>query len=179
MEAPEGKPRCLQKGQDGKVIGRTKEELAVMTENSNKMRKERKIWKAKIRKEIGDGKVRPSEILASIFTEDADEHLQKLAFPIKLRTFLQNIPGIGSKKAETLLVIAQISTAKGKYDRRISYLVKEPIRKRVIEALDAWYDQYAMEKTYKRKRDMPKPKPLPPDHPFKKWRKVKEPKVID
>ena len=176
-EIPMGKPLCLQKGPNGKIRGRTKEELAAMTLNSNHMRLERKRWKEKIRNEIGDGKIRPSEILAAIFAKDADDYLRKLAFPIKLRSFLQNIPGIGSKKAETLLIIAQISTAKGRYDRRISYLVKEPIRKRLIEALDAWYDQYAMEKRYKRKRDLSKHDKSSQAHHFKK-KKVKEPKII-
>lgn len=154
-EKPQGKPYCLQKGPDGKVRGRTAEELLVMKQKGTELRRERKAWKDKIRKEMSNGLLRPSDAIRAVFDEEKHPGLKALTFPIKLRTFLQNIPGIGVKKAETLLVISQISTHKGKYDRRISHLAKESIRKRFLEALDAWYDQYEMEKKYKRKRSLP------------------------
>ena len=181
-EKPVGLPHCLQRGPDGKLNGRPPEEMRVLSAKALEIRIKRKEWKAEIRKAIGEAKVRPSDVIREIFDAEEDSTLRNLANPVKLRTFLQNIPGIGAKKAETLLVIAQISTAKGKYDRRMSYLAKESIRKRFLEALDAWYDQYRMEKQYKRKRDEPKrtiPDELRTYHAKQRLKKLKEPKIVD
>jgi len=181
-EKPEGLPHCLQRGPDGKLNGRPPEEMRVMCVKALEIRVKRKEWKAQIRKAIREAKVRPSDVIREIFETEEGSPLRNLTNPIKLRTFLQNIPGIGAKKAETLLVIAQISTAKGKYDRRISFLAKESIRKRFLEALDAWYDQYRMEKQYKRKRATPKrdiPAKLRDYQAEQRLKKLKEPKIVD
>lgn len=183
-ETPVGLPHCLQRGPNGKLNGRSPEEMIALSSKAHVMRIKRKEWKAEIREAIRTAAVRPADIIRNVFESEEDSMLRKLAYPVKLRAFLQNIPGIGAKKAETLLIIAQISNARGKYSRRISYLVKESIRKRFLEALDAWYDQYQMEKQYKRKRDLPPHKRKRVDNlkayrDQRRLKKLNEPKLVD
>jgi len=152
-EEPKPKPRRLQMGPDGKRRGGTREECATMSKRAQIFRGARKDWKAWVKTEIASGRQRPAQIIRDLFENEMDATKEKTILQIRVRDFLRSIPHIGVKKAETLLVISQL--ANDRCYRRLSYLKRDHVRKRLTDALDAWYDQYKMEQRYKRRRDKP------------------------
>lgn len=145
-------PKRLAIGPNGKRVGCTPEECREMAKHGREVRTLRRKWKESVKERILNGEARPSDIIREIFSKEFTELDKKVIGNVKLFKFLQYIPNIGKKKAETFLVVAQIPSNPD-YRRRMHCLKNVKMRKRLIDTLDVWYDHYQMEKNYKLQRE--------------------------
>lgn len=153
LSAPKSLPRRLQRDEaTGKLYGADAETCIKMNQISVEMRRIRMQFKKEIGQRVVNG-TSPANILTDIFDPSFKEitstKRQRAILSVRIRSFLEAIPAIGPKKAESMLMKAQLPTGKRK-QHRIAYLQSKHHRRNdLIEVLSMWFDQYW---SYKSKR---------------------------